>query len=146
MASIKDLTFSSIHFTVSVTHRQVQLHCRIPNCRGQLFKYNNYFFQKTKDFGNTNPTKILDAVRYSGRMCISSTTSDNHGDILVTSSSFFSSALSAAEICYKYDSYYEYYYTSYCSGYCAGSTFSEYCLYYYYNDGESGYVLYTNMI
>jgi hypothetical protein len=27
-------------------------------------------------------------------MCISSTTSDNHGDILVTSSSFFSSALS----------------------------------------------------
>ena len=46
VASIKDLTFSNIHFTVSVTHRQVKLHCRIPNWRGQLFKYNNYFFQK----------------------------------------------------------------------------------------------------
>ena len=46
MASIKDLTFSNIHFTVSVTHRQVKLHGRIPNWRGQLFKYNNYFFQK----------------------------------------------------------------------------------------------------
>ena len=35
-----------------------------------------------------NPTKIWDTVRYSGRMCICSSTSDNHRDILVTSSSF----------------------------------------------------------
>ena len=57
MASIKDLMFSNIHFTVSVTHRQVKLHCRIPNWRGQLFKYNNYFFQKLKILATPTPLK-----------------------------------------------------------------------------------------
>lgn len=57
VASTKDLTFSNIHFTVSVTHRQVKLHCRIPNWRGQLFKYNNYFFQKLKILATPTPLK-----------------------------------------------------------------------------------------
>jgi hypothetical protein len=52
MASIKDLMFSNIHFTVFVTHRQIKLHCR-----GELFKYNNYFFQKLKNLATPTPLK-----------------------------------------------------------------------------------------
>ena len=54
---VKDLTFSQIHFAVSVTHRQATLHCRIPHWRGQLFKYNNHFFQKLMILVTRTPLK-----------------------------------------------------------------------------------------
>ena len=46
---------SQTSILLSVTHRQIKLHCRIPNWRGQLFKYNNYFFQKLKILATRTP-------------------------------------------------------------------------------------------